>query len=108
MKIQLNMFLGLQQVLKTLYEKVTKIEHRQGNMAIDIAEIKQFIRSRTEILTHPKDLPKLLLQSYTDSLHLENKINQQEEKKDYVVSVKQLTNYLIFSGLYYYLCLRFR
>lgn len=71
-----------------MYEKTNKIEQRQTNMKNDIEEIKQLLLSRTETLTHPKDLPKLPLQTYADSRHLEEKINREETQRDYVVSIK--------------------
>lgn len=71
-----------------MYEKIVKIEQRQENIANNIEEIKQLVVSKTEPLTHPRDLPKLPLQSYSDSILLEEKINREETKKDYVVSIK--------------------
>jgi hypothetical protein len=73
-----------------MYEKTKKIEQRQTNLENNIEEIKQLLLSRTETLTHPKDLPKLPLQAYADSKHLEEKINREESQKDYVVSIKKL------------------
>ncbi|XP_039301709.1 uncharacterized protein LOC120356902 isoform X1 [Solenopsis invicta] len=68
-----------------MYEKTKKIEQRQTNLENNIEEIKQLLLSRTETLTHPKDLPKLPLQAYADSKHLEEKINREESQKDYVI-----------------------
>lgn len=59
-------------------------------MENNIEEIKQLILSRAETLTHPKDLPKLPLQTYADSKHLEEKISREESLKDYVVSIQKL------------------
>ncbi|KMQ86088.1 hypothetical protein RF55_15037 [Lasius niger] len=72
-------------LLKQMYEKTKKIEQRQTNMKNDIEEIKQLLLSRTETLTHPKDLPKLPLQTYADSRHLEEKINREKTQRDYVI-----------------------
>lgn len=83
-----------------MYEKIAKIEQRQANMASNVEEIKQLILSKTETLTHPKDLPKLPLQTYADSIHLEEKIYREEAKKEYIVSVKKLINYSVFYTFY--------
>ncbi|XP_011858424.1 PREDICTED: uncharacterized protein LOC105555981 [Vollenhovia emeryi] len=72
-------------LLKQMYEKTVKIERRQINLESNIEEIKQLLLSRTGTLTHPKDLPKLPLQTYTDSKYLEEKINREEGQKDYVI-----------------------
>ncbi|XP_039315504.1 uncharacterized protein LOC105204280 isoform X2 [Solenopsis invicta] len=76
---------GIIALLKQMYEKTKKIEQRQTNLENNIEEIKQLLLSRTETLTHPKDLPKLPLQAYADSKHLEGKINREESQKDYVI-----------------------
>ncbi|XP_071579045.1 uncharacterized protein [Temnothorax nylanderi] len=76
---------GVIALLKQMYEKTRKIERRQTNLENNIEEIKQLLLSRTETLTHPKDLPKLPLQAYADSKHLEEKINREESQKDYVI-----------------------
>ncbi|XP_071653288.1 uncharacterized protein [Temnothorax longispinosus] len=76
---------GVIAILKHMYEKTKKIERRQENLENNIEEIKQLLLSRTETLTHPKDLPKLPLQAYADSKHLEEKINREESQKDYVI-----------------------
>ncbi|EFN82088.1 hypothetical protein EAI_00987 [Harpegnathos saltator] len=76
---------GVTALWKKMYEKIAKIEKRQANMASNVEEIKQLILSKAETLTHPKDLPKLPLQTYADSIHLEEKIYRAEAKKDYVI-----------------------
>ncbi|XP_067204870.1 uncharacterized protein [Linepithema humile] len=68
-----------------MYEKITKIEQKQANIENNIEEIKQLVLSKTETLTHPKDLPKLPLQTYADSKYLEEKISQNEARKDYII-----------------------
>ena len=87
--------MGFLALFKEMAENIKRMEQRQVRIESNVEELKQLLLNRTEALQHPKNLPKLPLQSYNDSRYFEDKINRDETLKEYVVSIKRLINYFI-------------